>query len=265
MKKFLLLSFIAFLFIALLTPSMGFAQSVAINKDGTAPDASAMLDIKNPNKGLLVPRVALTGTGDITTIASPAVSLLVYNTATAGTGGSTAVTPGFYYWNGALWAKIVGVTGIAGPTGQDAVNYNDFSALNGDNSAISPGQSVFFSKTNIGNSSIVRGSAPGTFVLPYIGNYEISFIVNPILNSSITDIHQGAELVVVLNGVELRQTQVGKGAAYSQLTGHCIITTSSPNSVISINNPIQSPLGALNLTPYPALAYPHLVIKFLSN
>lgn len=82
------------------------AQNVGINNDGSAPDASAMLDIKSPAKGILIPRVALAGTADITTIGSPQTSLLVYNTATAGT-GDTAVDPGFYYWNGTAWTRIL--------------------------------------------------------------------------------------------------------------------------------------------------------------
>jgi len=36
------------------------------------PDVSAELDITTTNKGLLIPRIALTGTNDITTINSPA-------------------------------------------------------------------------------------------------------------------------------------------------------------------------------------------------
>lgn len=104
MKKFHLLSILASIFFITVSSSKGFAQSVAINKDGTTADASAMLDVKNPNKGLLIPRVALTGTGDVATITSPAVSLLIYNTAT--TSGNTAVSPGFYYWNGTAWLKL---------------------------------------------------------------------------------------------------------------------------------------------------------------
>ena len=100
MKKFLLLPIIAILFFL-----SSFAQGVGINNDGSAPNASAMLDVKHPNKGLLVPRVTLTGTGDVSTIPSAATSLLVYNTATNGT-GATAVIPGFYYWSGAAWLRL---------------------------------------------------------------------------------------------------------------------------------------------------------------
>ena len=64
-----------------------------------------------------MPRIALTGTVDVTTIPSPAISLLIYNTSTI-----SDVTPGFYYWNGTVWVKSgatgpTGTTGATGPAG----------------------------------------------------------------------------------------------------------------------------------------------------
>ena len=82
-----------------------FAQNIAVNNDGQAAHSSAMLDVRNPNKGMLIPRVQLTGTNDVTTIVDPIESLLVYNTATNG-GGTTTVSPGFYFWNGAVWIRL---------------------------------------------------------------------------------------------------------------------------------------------------------------
>ena len=64
-----------------------------------APDPSAVLDVSSSSKGLLIPRIALTGTTDAATITAPATGLLIYNTATAGT-APNAVVPGYYYWNG---------------------------------------------------------------------------------------------------------------------------------------------------------------------
>lgn len=92
------------------------AQNVGINNTGTAPNATAELDLNTGNtftspngKGLLIPNVALTSTGDnVTCSASPATSLLVYNTATAGA-SPTNVVPGFYYWNGAKWVALAGI------------------------------------------------------------------------------------------------------------------------------------------------------------
>lgn len=70
----------------------------------TSPDASSMLDIKSANAGLLIPRVSLTSTMDITTIVNPATSLLVYNTSSV-----SDVTPGFYYWE-TVWKSFKGST-----------------------------------------------------------------------------------------------------------------------------------------------------------
>ena len=93
------------------------------------PNPSARLDITATNKGLLMPRIALTGTGDITTIPSPATSLLIYNTATAGI-GKAAVTPGFYFYNGAAWSPLTtsGTTAAGGwsTTGNAGTDANNF-------------------------------------------------------------------------------------------------------------------------------------------
>jgi uncharacterized protein (TIGR02145 family) len=56
--------------------SFSFAQ-VGINTDGTAPNSSAMLDVKSTSMGLFPPRM---NTNQISSIASPADRLMVYNT-----------------------------------------------------------------------------------------------------------------------------------------------------------------------------------------
>jgi len=93
--------------VAILSISQIFAygQNVGINSDGSLPNSSAMLDIKSKNKGLLIPRVALKGKTDVTTISSPEESLLVYNTTASGD-GVNAVNAGFYYWNGKEWNSL---------------------------------------------------------------------------------------------------------------------------------------------------------------
>ncbi len=72
-----------------------------------APDNSAVLDVKSTNKGVLIPRVALTGTNDVTTIADPANGLMVYNTATANTGSTKVIANNFYYFNGTVWKLVL--------------------------------------------------------------------------------------------------------------------------------------------------------------
>ncbi len=78
------------------------AQNVGIGNSSFTADASAGLEIKFTDKGLLIPRIALTSTNNASPITSPATSLLVYNTATAGD-----VTPGYYYWTGSKWMRLL--------------------------------------------------------------------------------------------------------------------------------------------------------------
>ena len=114
-----------FLLIGALFTTQLAAQNVAVNADGAAPAASALLDVDATalpaaaKKGVLVPRIALTATNVAAPVVAPATSLLVYNTATAGV-APTNVIPGYYYWNGAVWVRFATtgdgwlVTGNAG-------------------------------------------------------------------------------------------------------------------------------------------------------
>lgn len=78
-----------------------FSQNVGISSNGSVPNTSAGLDVNFPNKGLLIPQIALTGVADNSTIALPATSLLIYNTATV-----SGLTPGYYYNAGTTSAPV---------------------------------------------------------------------------------------------------------------------------------------------------------------
>ena len=69
---------------------------------GTAAPAG-VLDITSANNGLLIPRVALTGTASALPLTFPTNSEMVFNTATI-----SDVTPGYYYWSTPLasWLRI---------------------------------------------------------------------------------------------------------------------------------------------------------------
>jgi hypothetical protein len=83
---------------------------MGVNKDGSAPHSSAMLDIKasatTNAKGLLMPRVA-----DHTVITSPATGLMVFNT----------TTNTFWYYNGLAWTDM-GNGGSSGAWLQNGTN-----------------------------------------------------------------------------------------------------------------------------------------------
>ncbi len=76
-----------------------------------APDANALLDLKNQSnvnastKGLLLPRVQLKATDNFAPLSAHVMGMVVYNTATAGIAPND-VTPGYYYNNGSKWIRL---------------------------------------------------------------------------------------------------------------------------------------------------------------
>lgn len=71
------------------------------------PAQSAAVDIVSPNKGLLIPRVALQADNTAAPITSPATSLMVYNTTFD---ASKNLIQGFYFWNGTKWEPFTTAT-----------------------------------------------------------------------------------------------------------------------------------------------------------
>jgi hypothetical protein len=90
-------SFIVLLFLLYISTN-SFAQGVAINTTLAPANTSAGLDVDFSNKGLLLPRVALTGTNSALPLSAHVAGMIVYNTATV-----SDVSPGLYYNNGAKW------------------------------------------------------------------------------------------------------------------------------------------------------------------
>lgn len=110
-KQLLLLALFALIIVAAQAQNV---NGLLFDATNTATrDASAAFEINaNTNTigsplygGLLIPRVTLTGTTDVATIAgTEANGLMVFNTATAGD-----VTPGVYYWSTAsnTWIRLI--------------------------------------------------------------------------------------------------------------------------------------------------------------
>ena len=99
------------LFLIIQLSNLSNAQ-IAINSDGSAPDASAMLEITSSNKGILIPRVT---TAERTAITSPATGLMVYDTD----------ENSFWYYNGTAWSTIGGGAGFTSESGITHSNNND--------------------------------------------------------------------------------------------------------------------------------------------
>lgn len=111
----------------------GYVSYAQVGIGTLVPNPSAQLDVttaKGVNKGMLIPRISLTGTTDIKTIDNGNVeSLLVFNTSSI-----LDVMPGYYYWFNNKWNRIVisdelnnlsrsnDLTGAAGAPGTPGVS-----------------------------------------------------------------------------------------------------------------------------------------------
>ncbi len=67
----------------------------------TSPNASSLLDISATDKGVLIPRVALTSTTSFSPLLAHVAGMQVYNTATI-----SDVLPGLYFNNGTKWIRV---------------------------------------------------------------------------------------------------------------------------------------------------------------
>jgi roadblock/LC7 domain-containing protein len=153
LKKALILSLVIIVF------STNTQAQVAINTDGSAPDTSAMLDVKSTDMGILIPRMDDTAMNNI---ATPATGLMVYNT----------TANDFYYYDGSNWTPI----GNATIDNDWTVNGNDmYSSVSGNvgvgenapafkldvNGDIRHGDALYIhSNTSSGSHSWVKFNSP---------------------------------------------------------------------------------------------------------
>lgn len=143
----------------------------------------ALLDIVSANKGFLLPRVALTDTGDVTTITPAATTgLLVYNTATSGT-LPFQVTPGIYYWNGSQWLRF----------------YNRGYSIKFDQTA-----PVTLSSTS-STWTAITGLDTGSITVPYSGTYivkvETAYAAGTLISTTSDGVGQASvRLTMATNG-----------------------------------------------------------------
>lgn len=98
---------IATLMILTLAGTVAKAQVVEqkVGDNNLIMNQNAVLEIESSNRGLLLPRLALTATDAFAPLTAHVEGMTVYNTATAGT-GATAVTPGYYYNDGTQWVRV---------------------------------------------------------------------------------------------------------------------------------------------------------------
>ena len=140
-------------------------------------------------------------------------------------------------------AGATGATGSVGATGSAGgfLDYASFFALMpGDNSStIAVGAAVQFPQNGPTAASGITRLTNSTFQLAAIGTYEVTWQVS---------VTEAGQLILQLNSADLPDTVVGRATGTDQIVGSTLITTSSINSVLSVNNPTGNST-ALTITP----------------
>lgn len=146
------------------------------------------LQIESSNRGLLIPRVALTSTLVQAPVgpAPIATGVLVYNTSTNGA-GATAVSPGFYYWSGTEWISLRSNAGTPNL---------DYWSLFG-NSGTIPGTN--FLGTTDARDLQIKTNNQLRVTTKSTGEVIIGNTTNPIANTLTTVIPSGTQIGIFAN------------------------------------------------------------------
>ena len=198
-----------------------YSQNVGIGT--TTPAASAALEIKNTNKGLLIPRVHLVSAADNTTIPAPAVSLLVYNT-----NASLSTGTGYYFNNGTAtvpaWEKFVS---SADDNIAFAARYTGNPQVDASSDIVIPFNAEDFdvSSSFLLNSAFVNSN---TFIAPVSGVYQFE---SEILWTA--PLGEGMYISLTINGLNDYRNEV-----------YSVITNSNVNfCIVSISRKIKLNAG----------------------
>ena len=177
--------FLAFLFAGCTL----FSQSNNVGINTEKPNASAILEVSAdpaPNvasttkKGLLLPRVALTGTNDITTIPNPTKGLLVINTVDGGVFPYEVTANAMYYWIGNSWERLPYTSVI-----EEAVKPRIFYAEENTNQEFTPAEIsgpknnlVTFNSVILNIKNIVTLNTDSSITINENGIFDFSAFVN---------------------------------------------------------------------------------------
>jgi hypothetical protein len=187
---------------------INFISNAQVGIGTTSPHASAALEIETTNKGFLAPRVALTSNSDVATIASPATGLMIYNTATAGT-SPNLVVPGYYYYSGSKWERLVTTTPDA------TIDFNTANPNTGTPTFTpnTPSSADYIYVSSVDASLWVwNGSAYVTYVAPASTAWNLANTTNDAGNNKTANIWRSGNIGIGMNNptvpLEIQSTSV---------------------------------------------------------
>jgi len=180
---------------------------VAINSDGTSPNASAMLDVKSTTKGLLIPRMT---TGQRNSIASPATGLLVYdqslnlvymNTGTPASPNWTSIS------TGSLWTRSGSYTYLSNTTDKVGIGTTTPGYMSGATTYLTVSNTVYGNQIS---SLELKGSSGTTYNpvsrLDFLSHSSTNTVYNIArIEATITNAQFEGELLFYTNGGTLSE------------------------------------------------------------
>lgn len=191
------------------------------------PSKSAAVDIVSSQRGLLIPRLNLVATNDATPIAStPAQSLLVYNNATAGS-GTTAVSPGFYYWDTNKWVRFVSSTTEKNTVVIGGKNVEVNSSVSTDGLTTTYDVAIAEGTAN-GQVLVTKETSPGVFTSEWVNPEDFIKGVNGI--SVTTDASGNTN--VGLGGALNKDTEINTAGNDLSITGLPTLTAITAEKVM---------------------------------
>lgn len=155
MKKRFLHSVVSImLFAAAIAYSPRLLAQVKVGQNPTTLNPNAILELETNNKGLLLPRLALTATTNPAPLSGFVKGMLVYNTTANGT-----IAAGLYYCDGTKWIWVNPSGPSGGPSGNESWNVTGNSNTTASNFLGTTDNAPLVIKTN--NTERMRITADG--------------------------------------------------------------------------------------------------------
>lgn len=149
-------------------------SQMKVGNNPASINSNSAFEIESGNKGLLLPRIALSATTRATPLNSFVKGMLVYNTAT-----DNDITPGLYYCDGTKWIK----TNSANSNSEDSWKLNGNAGITSNNFLGTTNNAALILKTNnterlriTGNGWVGIGTTTPTAALQIKGQLVIDSV-----------------------------------------------------------------------------------------